>query len=169
MGTYTVFYGTVKLKHDALKECFTDGILDMSKVLKLKRLRKHPDIIAFSKLKRFSLMGYCAGHCATTHVHYDFLRTIDIDFKDSINYETINILKGNEYTFFGALKNYCGSLTKFIEILPLIADNWEMYTNCDGEGVKSEFGKVLYNPLRVLRKKGCMTQDQENHAFYIKD
>lgn len=145
MGNYTALYGRITLKHDVAKVLYRPGddMPEWERLKKCRGLAPHPDVRAFINVSRRGTIGRGASayfdwsDCQVDEWD-DLLEDViqqgwqpqpDWAGIDEHNYDSMRHYNPHtrELTFFCSLKNYGGTIEAFINILPLIADDWMLF------------------------------------------
>lgn len=132
MGDYTALIGKLELKGDVAKEVIVKdrgGCVDVDwhKLKRVRRLRKHPDVLAFLSTPR---CGMIVGGASSYH-------DLDVDDYDCPDPALLEGLSGESdcdyhvgtrtLRFFCSLKDYANTIHMFSKIVDLLADE---YTLC---------------------------------------
>lgn len=145
MGYYTALYGKVELKPEIANDLYTTGddIPEWKRLRQCRGLTPHPDIQVFLNDPRRDFIA--RGDSA----YFDYNDTLALGWDtmlkevkrkgwkpqpdvliDDINTNAMRHYDPNTHTltFFCSLKNYTGTIAAFLKILPLIADDWYLWT-----------------------------------------
>lgn len=129
MGMYTCLFGKVKFKEDIAQKAkhLDTGFAEWQQLLNTRRLKKHPDVITFLTDQRVFMVANGGSAYFSVDEYPDqqhVLKGIPNDAESARRY----LPNKRELTFFCSLKNYTDSIEKFLRILPLIADDWDVYS-----------------------------------------
>lgn len=128
MGTYTCLFGKVKFKEDVAQRArqYDMELVTWRPMLATRRLKKHPDITTFLSDQRVGMIANGGSSYFYTGQYPDQHHILGgiPDLTESYCCYQHN---QRELTFFCSLKNYTDTIEKFLRILPLIADDWDLY------------------------------------------
>lgn len=175
MGMYTCLFGKVKFKDDVTENATRLNTLNHSwmgsyhphmtlrwaMLLNTRRIKKHPDVAVFLKDFRAGSIGN-GGSAYFTPDEYPnqdhLLNVLNDEDWNGFVYRPVS----KELTFFCSLKNYTGTIEKFIRILPLIADDWDLYSQY--EEMQNDHKPDHYTPQNGLVRGEC-TVDDSNSGY----
>tara|TARA_B100000929_G_scaffold288313_1_gene276576 strand:+ start:540 stop:1037 length:498 start_codon:yes stop_codon:yes gene_type:complete len=145
MGMYTCLFGKVTFKDDVAQKAnhLSTEFVIWQHLLNTRRLKKHPDVIAFLTDQRVFMVANGASAYFSADEYPDQQHVLEGIPDDA---ESANHYQPNKrtLTFFCSLKNYTDSIEKFTRILPLIADDWDLYSQY--EEMQHEYAPDHHTP-----------------------
>lgn len=145
MGTYTAIYGKVTLKKTVLDKVFQGDHFDWRKLTGIRVLRRHPDIINFMQCDRYDHIGNGGSSYFDPN---DVGPSPWEKMKQGVaELPHFNVRDGS-IVFHSSLKDYDHEIEKFFSILPLIADDWELFQEYEDDSYDDERWPNTATPYR---------------------
>lgn len=152
MGHYTALFGQIKLKPQVVKKVMVDGYPEWRNLLQVRGVSKHPDVRKFVSLPRSGMVAWGgSAYFDVDEIHHPQWDAIVKQYlhNESWENEGTKFIRGeNRLVFFSSIKNYSGEYNTLFAILPLIADEWELFEldeDDDGEQTPTHIVSFQHN------------------------
>lgn len=139
MGTYTELYGQVTLKPEVAKVVYNGDTLNWNPLRRVRGIGKHPDVRRFLNTPRFNWIG------GSHSFHVD---AVSHPIWIGLAREHLRAPHPNRAVFYCSLKNYDDTIENFTYILPLIADDWYLFSQYEDD-VGWDYGADIHRPYRT--------------------